>query len=594
MTKLFKNIVCKLTAAVLAAVMLPLFAVDAAAAGSKEFWTVDRSAPAADDCTGWVGNGSTDFSVDADTHYKNSRYSIKITNKDYNVSYVEKTFEVEPKTTYKFSAMVKYSGYKISPDVKSKKSGACIGKAFTYDSSDFVTSNKWTKAEYTFTTGDETEYKLCLQNGMFNGDCKGTAWFSDVKLEKAELTNEWTVLAIVYKNVNAKVTLNGKKSVFKDSIDKDMEKKIKKSLNATKKSLKTFSKGKMSIKEIDYVTVDTPVTKLADYKYSGDKWGTQEINSYMLDQNESYVTDVADKYLEKKTYNQIIAFAPLGHCGWGGLGGSYKNAGFAQINCYEYAFYSKDFPEEALVHEIGHYVESKSRNINEKKTVYLHSAPDYGYKTSSREWYSVYMSATLPGNKGIDPDAYKVLSGNYTLVSDDMTTGTGIKQSSSFPISLSELKVKPIADRTYNKKAQKPDAVITDGKYTLKRGIDYVINYKNNTSVGKATAVITGKGIYTGKITTEFNIVSKSSAPTFKAKKSGGKIKLSWSKIEGAGTYIIWVSKDGKDYKKLSELSSDEFSMSVKYSSGHTYRFAFTAYLTESGTYIPYIYSDTI
>ena len=88
MTGLFKKIALKLTAAALVIVMAPFCAVDAAAASLRDVWSVDHSSTVFEECTGWIGNGSSVFSVDTKNFYKDSRYSIKITNKDYNVSYV--------------------------------------------------------------------------------------------------------------------------------------------------------------------------------------------------------------------------------------------------------------------------------------------------------------------------------------------------------------------------------------------------------------------------------------------------------------------------------------------------------------------------
>lgn len=594
MTGLFKKIALKLTAAALVIVMAPFCAVDAAAASLRDVWSVDHSSPVFEECTGWIGNGSSVFSVDTKNFYKDSRYSIKITNKDYNVAYVEKTFDVEPNTTYRFSAMVKYSGYEIDPKYKGTKSGGCVGQAYSYNVSDFTTSKNWTKVAYQFTTGNETEYKLCLQNGIFNGDCKGTAWFSDVKLEKAHLTNDWTILAVVFRNVNAKVVLDGKKTTYKDHIDSSMEKKVKSTLKTLKTSLKSMSGGLISASKIDYVTVDDPVTELTDYHYDGDKWGVGEINGYMLDQEADCISKVLDKQLAKKQYNQIIVFAPLDgvSLGWGGLGGFYKSIPFAQINCYEWAFSDKEFPEGTIVHEMLHGLEYRSRLIDENKTPKLHSAPDFNYQNGSRKWYIDYMRAALPGGKGIIPSVYKVPSGKYTLISDDMTTGAGITKGSTSSVSLSDLKVAAIPDCVYNKKAQKPDVKITDGNYTLKRGTDYVISYSNNTEVGKATATVTGKGIYKGKIKANFNIVPK--AMTIKVKKSGDKLKVSWSKVTGASKYSVWLSKDGKNFEKIAELDKDKLSTTVKYSSKHTYQFAITAYIPETQTYTSYVYSDVV
>lgn len=78
-----------------------------------------------------------------------------------------------------------------------------------------------------------------------------------------------------------------------------------------------------------------------------------------------------------------------------------------------------------------------------------------------------------------------------------------------------EIKV-VVSPAKYNKgKPVKAAVKITDGKKTLKAGTDYTVDYKNNTApvaedaVNTPTAVITGKGNYTGVINKTFTIYVK-------------------------------------------------------------------------------------
>ena len=173
--------------AIVIAASVSCFAAASASAASLNEWQVYSENGGM--VAGWVGNGSAMFSVDRKIHPEGSSYSIRLDNTDYNISYVEKAFRVEPDTTYRFSAKVKYSGYSLDPEAETEQSGACVGKAFSYQHSDFTTDSEWNTVEYFFDSGDETEWALCLQNGIYNAKCHGTAWFSDVKLEKAEYTN---------------------------------------------------------------------------------------------------------------------------------------------------------------------------------------------------------------------------------------------------------------------------------------------------------------------------------------------------------------------------------------------------------------------
>ena len=59
---------------------------------------------------------------------------------------------------------------------------------------------------------------------------------------------------------------------------------------------------------------------------------------------------------------------------------------------------------------------------------------------------------------------------------------------------------------TYNGKARKPVVTVSNGSTTLTNGTDYTVSYKNNTNAGTATAIVAGKGNYTGTVSKTFTI----------------------------------------------------------------------------------------
>ncbi|MBR3244458.1 MAG: BspA family leucine-rich repeat surface protein [Parasporobacterium sp.] len=88
-------------------------------------------------------------------------------------------------------------------------------------------------------------------------------------------------------------------------------------------------------------------------------------------------------------------------------------------------------------------------------------------------------------------------------------TGTATKQFTIKPAELTSATLKSTSLK-YTGKALKPGATVkakVGGKTkTLSSGKDYTITYKNNINVGTATAVIKGKGNYTGTLTKKFRI----------------------------------------------------------------------------------------
>ncbi len=455
----FRKIITRLLSVTLAAVM-SLFAVGGSAFASviNYEWTVGWTDSTYKDWMGWTGNGSTNFSVDDKVHTNNSWYSIKLENTDYNISYVEKTYNVEPYTTYRFSAMVKYSGYALSPDAEVQKSGACVGKAYTYENSGYTTSSNWAFMEYEFTTGNETTYNLALQNGIYNGKCKGTAWFSDVKLEKVEMTNSWNMLAVFFKNIDATVTLNGKTVHHKKTISNTLIDEINTCLIDTLPSnLKNLSNNKMTVNSIDRYYVDETLTEedLKIYHYK-----KNNTDGYCVDSSKLLVSKTLDKLLAQKHYNQIILIVPLYgiNVNWVGLGGTkYKGVHTLQVIEYKEGAHKsdKEFIGSLSVHEIAHGLEADSRSINPDKTPTSHMDDYIKERNLSSwdnmrvyDWYYRYMNALLPNGEGLEPSVFYRTSGKYTLVSDDMTTGAGIEPGSSSvtPPAPKNLKVEAVGD----------------------------------------------------------------------------------------------------------------------------------------------------
>lgn len=76
---------------------------------------------------------------------------------------------------------------------------------------------------------------------------------------------------------------------------------------------------------------------------------------------------------------------------------------------------------------------------------------------------------------------------------------------------------------TYTGFEIKPKVQVSSETETLKEGSDYTVSYKNNIEVGTATAVVKGKGNYTGTLTITFKIVKKSQDDGNKDKISVGK-----------------------------------------------------------------------
>ena len=75
-----------------------------------------------------------------------------------------------------------------------------------------------------------------------------------------------------------------------------------------------------------------------------------------------------------------------------------------------------------------------------------------------------------------------------------------------FPYSIKDCSVTGISARTYTGRRITPSVTVKSEGFRLLRGTDYSIRYGGNVNVGKGTATIVGKGVYTGTKTVSFEI----------------------------------------------------------------------------------------
>ena len=141
------------------------------------------------------------------------------------------------------------------------------------------------------------------------------------------------------------------------------------------------------------------------------------------------------------------------------------------------------------------------------------------------------LSASVDGTIGSDTVVYTVArvagenAGTYDIVvSGDAAQGNysvtfvGSKFTIK-PLSIADGVVSGLSAKTYTGKAITQSPTLTVGGVALVANVDYQAVYANNTNVGEATIVFTGKGNYTGTVVAKFKINRKAGSITIKAKK---------------------------------------------------------------------------
>lgn len=96
------------------------------------------------------------------------------------------------------------------------------------------------------------------------------------------------------------------------------------------------------------------------------------------------------------------------------------------------------------------------------------------------------------------------------------------------------------------------------GKTTLKNGVDYTVQYKNNKNIGTATVKITGKGNYRGSVSKTFAIKA-GKGKIYKVAQKGVpgylKYKVTNAASNGKGTVTLVGSTSKKSDKKFKSLT---------------------------------------
>ena len=239
--------------------------------------------------------GTTKFSRDNKTKCTYD-YSYKLESTDFNDAMFYKTVNVKPNTPYKLSCMVKTENV-VNENGKTN-SGAQISIVNTTECSDsIIGTNEWQKLEFIFDSKNRDTIELGFRLGGNAGKSKGSAWFTDFKLEEGikDNTNNWNMCCFIIKNID--VNIDNKNLKLSMSVS-DIE-KMKVNMDRFKIAAQELSNNKMSV-DYDIYEIDEPIKSITN----------SEEHGYYLDPAD--VKDVIKSYLEKEEYDYIFVATKLG------------------------------------------------------------------------------------------------------------------------------------------------------------------------------------------------------------------------------------------------------------------------------------------
>lgn len=359
-------------------------------------------------------SGVTFFTRDNTIKYSDMN-SYKIENKDYNNATFYKTIKLNKNTPYRITCMIKTENVEIL-NKRYENSGAKIYIMGSDEQSEAITGTKdWTKVTLMFNSkqNEELDIGFMLGGDSNSGNVKGTAWFSDLKIEEGYLDedNNWNFVCFIFKNTNVNLLdMNYKYTMTEEDI-----KQIKDCMERMKNSCYEMSNHQMTV-SYKIIEIDESITKLS---YDDSK-------GYYIDPKD--VSKQIDKYITEENFDHIFVCARLNdenscipNKNWIGLGSmEYKEIGFSNIRMptlkgstqYVYNEKTNTFPEEVFIHEFLHTLEKNGRKYG-FNIPNLHDNEEYGYSKSDvnglYDWYKAYMTQSIGDNNlGIDKSIYKL------------------------------------------------------------------------------------------------------------------------------------------------------------------------------------------
>ena len=146
-------------------------------------------------------------------------------------------------------------------------------------------------------------------------------------------------------------------------------------------------------------------------------------------------------------------------------------------------------------------------------------------------------------------------------------------------IIVSGLNAKP-----YTGKAITPALVVKLGDKTLKADEDYTVTYDNNTKIGTANVLITGKGAYFGTVKRTFDIITGKTTRGDMFNLANN-VKVTWKEVPGAKYYKVYREgiTDKKETRKEPVIVTSGlvgWDKDPGLTNGHAYRYKIVASLT--------------
>ena len=198
------------------------------------------------------------FKRDDKVKYSDSK-SYKIESQEYNDAMFYEKVKLQKNMPYKVTCMVK------TENVEAKNGNSGVGAQISIEgsterSSAVYGTTDWQKIELIFNSKNREEINIGFRLGGNLGEAKGTAWFSDFKIEEGipENNNTWNFACFIFRTTDVTIDNNNIQLQVSDVDIRD----IGDTISRFEKSCNSLSNGKMRAK-CDIYKIQTPLSKLS-------------------------------------------------------------------------------------------------------------------------------------------------------------------------------------------------------------------------------------------------------------------------------------------------------------------------------------------
>lgn len=201
---------------------------------------------------------TSSFKRDNDIKYgKNMSY--RIISPDFNDAMFYKTVKVKKNQAYRVTCMVKTDS--VISDKNNSGIGAQISIEGSTERSNAISgTSEWEKIELIFNSKDRESINLGFRLGGYLGQAKGTAWFSEFKIEEgvADNSSDWKFACFIFEQIN--VNLSGR--IVKVNVSEDDINDITNTIDRFESTCRILSNGKMTATCDNYI-IKEPLISLS-------------------------------------------------------------------------------------------------------------------------------------------------------------------------------------------------------------------------------------------------------------------------------------------------------------------------------------------